>query len=687
MTKLTGSCRLGVALFFIAIASFLPYAHGQLKVTTVAGGGVENGVAATSAALTLPHFAAYDKNGNLYITEEFAHRIRKVSKSGIITTIAGNGISGYSGDGGPAKSAMISFPTGLTIDSSGSIYFSDNGNQRVRKIDAHGTITTVAGNGTGGFSGDGGPATDAELWGPWGLSFDASGNLYIAEELNERVRVVNTSGTIDTFAGNGKTGFSGDGGKATRAKLNFPYGLLADSSGNLYIADLNNYRVRVVNAKGKINTFAGNGNAACNGDGGSATAAAIGEPTGLAIGGGSLLIATEICSTIRTVNLSSNIINTIAGTHYGYDGDGHAALSSEFAGPSDVLFDPVGDVVIVDRGNDRVREVDSQSQIVSSIAGGYTGDGGKGTASNLNLPEGMGFDSKNDLYIADTVNHRARKLSATGVITTLAGTGINGYGGDGGPASSATLNSPYGVTADPSGNVFIADQDGFVLREVSTNGVINTLSAGLCEGGTAPFCQLLGLAADSSGNVYGADPFFCAIWEITPSGAVTTVAGNLNQGCGYNGDGIPATQALLNSPSSVTLDAAGDIYICDQYNNRVRRVDHVTGLISTVAGNGVAGFSGDGGPATSAMLNFPSGVGVDGKGNLYIADTSNSRLRLVDGSGTIETYAGTGSFAGYNGNGLPANETNFDYLVGVSVNNEGIVYVLDTFQYRAREIH
>jgi trimeric autotransporter adhesin len=684
---MTNSSYRRMLLCSIAIAFSLSQAHSQLKVTTVAGGGVENGVPATSAALTDPHFATYDKKGNLYISDEFAHQVRKVSTSGIITTIAGNGISGYSGDGGPAKSAMVSFPTGLTIDSDGDIYFSDSGNQRVRKIDKLGKISTIAGDGTAGFSGDGGPATSAELSEPWGLTFDPTGNLYIGDVNNERVRIVNTAGIINTFAGNGKAGFSGDGGKAVKAKLNFPYGLMADSSGNLYVADLDNYRVRVVNAKGKINTFAGNGNAACNGDGGSAKDAAIGEPTGLAISGGSLLIATELCSTIRAVDRTSNIIETIAGSNGGYDGDGHTALSSEFAGPSDVLLDPSDDVVIVDRGNGRVRTVNSNTQIVNTIAGGYTGDGGKGTASNLNFPYGIGFDSKNNLYIADSTNNRVRELAASGTITTLAGTGVTGYTGDGGPGSSATLDYPYAVAADPSGNVFIADQFGFVLREVSTGGTITTLSQGVCYGGNAPFCQLLGLATDSSGNIYGADSDLCAIWEITPAGLVTVVAGVPNQGCGYNSDGIPATQALLNSPSGVDLDSAGDIYIADQYNNRVRKVDHATGLISTVAGNGTAGFAGDGGPATSAMLNFPWGAAVDGKGNLYIADTYNSRLRSVNSSGTIETYAGTGSFSGYNGNGLPATKTNFDFLVGVEVNSKGIVYVLDFNQCRAREIH
>jgi sugar lactone lactonase YvrE len=677
---------------FLAIVFSLSPARAQLTVNTVAGGGVEDGSPATSAALTLPHFAAYDTSGNLYVTDSFANRIRKVSTSGIITTIAGNGISGYSGDGGPASSAMVNYPIGITLDTSGNIYFVDSGNQRVRKIDTGGNISTIAGTGKAGFKGDGGPATSAELKNPWGLAFDNNGDLFISDAGNERVRVVDTAGIIKTFAGNGKAGYSGDGGKATKAELNFPYGLVADSSGNLYISDLNNSRVRLVNSKGTISTLAGTGTTfPCNGSGGPATSANIGEPTGLLISGGSLLIASEECSAIQSVDLASNIINTVAGTQNdsGYNGDGLAALSTEFQGPSDVLLDPSGDTVIVDRGNNRVRTVNAVTQTVNTIAGGFIGDGGEGTDANLNLPLGFGFDPNNNLYIADSFNHRVRELTASGIISTIAGTGISNYTGDGGAATSATLYLPYAAAADGSGNVFIADQVGLVIRKVSSSGIISTFSVGECYDGAAPFCDLVDLVTDSSGNIYGADDVFCAVWQITPGGTVNLIAGDptASSPCGYNSDGIPATQALLNSPSGVAVDSSDNVYIADQSNNRIRFVSHSTGLITTVAGDGKAGFSGDGGRATHAKLNSPSAVAVDQNGNLYIADLGNARVRSVNSSGTIETYAGTGSFYGYNGNGLAATATNFDYLVGLAVNSDGVVYVLDYEQYRAREIN
>jgi sugar lactone lactonase YvrE len=291
----------------------------------------------------------------------------------------------------------------------------------------------------------------------------------------------------------------------------------------------------------------------------------------------------------------------------------------------------------------------------------------------------MGFDAHNNLYIADTSNNRVRLLSAKNVITTLAGTGISGYAGDGGPANAANLNMPVAAAADLAGNVFIADNNGFIIRKVDTTGTITTIASSDGFGG------LTGLATDAAGNLYGADPYYCAVWQITPTGNITTVAGVPGY-CGYNSDGIPATQAWLNGPYGVALDAKGNIYIGDQGNNLVRKVDVNTQLISSVAGTGVCGFSGDGGPATAAEICYPWGVAVSKKGSLYIADYGNARVRVVDSSGTIQTLAGTG-MGGYNGNGLLATQTNLDAVLGVAVNSSGVAYVLDEFQQRVRKIH
>lgn len=679
-----------VFLFTILVISCLVITGANAQIVkTVAGGAFRNGAAGTYTALTHPFFAAYDAKGNLYVPDELNHRVTKLNSKGVISTVAGTGISGYSGDDGTAKGTLVSYPTGIAIRA-GDIFFADSGNYRIRKINTVGVITTIAGNGTIGYSGDGGTATAASIGQIFGITFDSSGNLFLADVTNNVVRMVDTSGLIHTVAGNGTAGFSGDGGPATSATLNFPFSVVTDGSKNLYIADNKNYRVRRVDAAGTITTFAGNGSAGCTGDGGPATSATLGTARGLMIASGNLFISTGSCGRIREVNLSTNIIATFAGSSSGYNGDGHAPLTTKFLGPVGLVISPLGNLVVVDTNNQRVREVNQIVQVVSTIAGGYNGDGGAGTSSSLDLPEAIAFDNAGNLYIADANANRVRKLSPTGVITTFAGTGLNGNSGDGGPAVSAALQTPNAVTADANGNVFIADLYGYEIRKVDSAGIITTFALSYNFGGDAPFDIVGGLAADSQGNIYATDYYGGVVWKITTGGTGSIVAG-VQYMYGYNGDGIPATQAYLNFDlySGVAVDSHGNVYIGDTYNNLVRKVDAKTGLISTIAGtvgNTGCGFGGDGGLATAALLCTPEGVAVDKKGNVFIADMYNVRIRSLNSAGIIDTLAGTG-IQGYNGNRLPARQTNLDIPAVVAVNPSGVVFEADMLQYRVRKIH
>jgi sugar lactone lactonase YvrE len=669
--QIGGNSRLLVSCFVLS-TFLLTNAHGQAKVTTFAGG--------SALALQNPQGGALDSKSNLYVADYFNHRLRQMSSKGVIGTAAGTGIAGFSGDNGPAKSAMVSFPADVVIDSKGDILFSDSGNNRIRKISTTGIITTIVGTGLAGFSGDGGPATSAEINRPLGLALDSAGQLYLSDAGNQRVRKVDTAGNIHTIAGNGLAGFSGDGGAATSASLDNPFGLVLDSKGNLYIADHLNRRVRMVNTTGIINTVVGNGTGGCAGDGGLATKASLGHPDGLRISGGKLLVSNACEARIRAVNLKTHIINTVVGSSKGFDGNSHTALASMFLNPAGLSVDKSGNLLVVDSGNDQVRKLTASTQIVSKFAGGFTGDGGKSTASSLDGPENIAFDKAGNLYIAETKANRIRKVTTTGTISTFAGSaaGVSGYAGDGGAATSATLYFPYGVAADTSGNVFIADTANGVIRKVNSSGTISTFAQ------SANFFFLTSMATDSTGNLFVSDFGACVVWEISPAGSISLVAGVLNN-CGFNSDGIPATQALLNLPYGVMVDSKGNLYIADQFNNRVRRVD-TKGVIHTIAGNGTCGFSGDGGPATKAMLCIPDGLAKDSKDNLYIADYLNSRVRLVNGSGVISTFAGTGNF-GYNGNGLLATQTNVDAPAAMAVSPTNIVYVDDDVQYRVRKIH
>lgn len=299
------------------------FSHAQI-ITTVAGCGIGDDSLGVAAELFYPHSVAVDSaKGDIYIADASNARVRKINTSGVITTVAGNGRAGYSGDGGAATAAQLAYPSGVAVDKEGNVYIGDEGNNRIRKIDIAGIISTFAGTGVPGYSGDGNQATAAELHEPIGLSFDTSGNLYIADGVNNRIRKVNTSGIITTVAGNGTGAYSGDGTPATLAELNIPYAVVADNKGHLYIADWGNSRIRMVNSSGMISTIAGTGSATYSGDGGPATAAAINHPNGVTADTfGNVYFSDAHNSRVRKIDMNG-IISTIAGTGIaGYSGDG-----------------------------------------------------------------------------------------------------------------------------------------------------------------------------------------------------------------------------------------------------------------------------------------------------------------------------------------------------------------------------
>ena len=641
------------------------------RIDTVAGRTDNDGDGgeAVEARLAYPEAVAVDGSGALYIADSENHRIRRVDAGGTITTVAGTGDRGYGGDGGPAVEARLNGPTGVAVDRSGGLYITDRLNHRVRRVDASGTITTIVGTGERGYSGDGGPAVAARLNLPWDLAVDGSGNLYIADTQNRRVRRVDRVGIITTVAGNGGRGFGG-GGPAVRESLDFPSGVAVDGSGNLYIAESGDGRVFRVDVSGTLTTVAGTGERGYSGDGGPAAEAQLAEPKGVAMDkAGNLYIADSWNHRIRRVD-PGGTITTVAGTgESGYSGDGGAAATAQLNYPTGGSVDEAGNLYIADSENHRIRRVDV-SGVITTIAGtgesGYTGDGLPAAGAWLHTPKGVALDGAGNLYIADSENHRIRRVDGTGSIATIAGMGERGYGGDGAPAGAAQLAEPTGVVLDGAGNLYIADAGNHRIRRVDSSGIITTVAAGLHNPG--------GVAVDHSGNLYIADTQNHRVRRVDPSGNLTTIAGIRERG--FSGDGGLAVGAQLNFPGGVAVDGSGNLYIADTWNDRIRRVDGAT-TITTVAGIGKGSDSGGSGPAAEATLNGPQGVAVDGSGNLYIADTWNHRIRRVDISGVLATIAGTGQ-GGFGGDGGLAATAQLNYPTGVAVDDEGKVYVADS---------
>ena len=678
-------------------------------------------VKATETEISLVDGIAVDKKGNIYIAMRDHNIISRVDTKGNMTRYAGTGESGYGGDGGKATEARLKLPAGLTIDRKGNLYIADRNNHRIRKVDSRGNITTVAGNGTAGFSGDGGKATEAQLSRPSGVAVDGKGNLYIADRSNDRIRMVNSKGIITTFAGDGVDGFKGDSGPAAQAQLSKPFGLALDKKGNLYIADRGNNRVRRINPQGIIHTVAGDGGFFFMGDNGPAYRASIAGPTGVAVDkNGVLYIADRNNNRIRSVD-TQGMIRTIAGTgHQDYNGDSEMARDTNLHLPFGVALDQDGKLLVVDRSHYRIRRVDTRRGGITTVAGNgikmFAGDGGPAAGAKLSFPHGIAVDKKDNLIISDKGHYRIRRVTQDGIIQTIAGNGIRGNIGDGLPALKASIYGATSLKLNGKGEIFIVSPSGFtsLIRKVDEKGimreVLGTVSKHYLDsiakskykgkvqtGELAIITTFSDIAFDPKGNMFISDRLNHQIRKISAQGEITTIAGTGESA--YYGDGGPASEAAFRDPGALTTDKEGNLYIADGANNMIRKIDtkgivstiggngnhensgdggpalkagirnmdylamspsgelHIAGMnshvvrkitkdgkIATVAGTGYQGFFGDGGPGPKAMLKSPSAVTFDSKGNLYISDMGNSRIRKVDTKGIITTFAGSGTF-------------------------------------------
>lgn len=572
-------------------------------IETVAGSNDSgDGGSALAAVLGQPEGVVTDRSGNVYFAEAANHRVRKVDTAGSIHTVAGTGVAGFAGDGGPGADAQLNQPYGLAIDTSGVIYIADLGNARVRKLALDGTIQTVAGGGTlsAASAGQGGPATSAQLVQPRNVAIGPDGSLYISDFGANQVYRVSTSGMLSLVAGTGAAGFSGVGTSAISAQLNAPAGLAVDPSGAVYFADSSNNRVRKVYNGLIITVFN------------------TPVPTGVALDSSGMLY-------IAASNYFGTVVQSIGG------------ISSA----RDITVDSTGNVFATSGGY--VMKLPSGGKVTPIAGSGssqyFGGDGGPATSAQLFSPSGIVADSSGNWYIADTSNNRIRMVTPAGVISTIAGTGSAGSSGDNGPAKAAELNSPRGMAIDSSNNLYIADSGNNEIRKITPGGAISSIASQLknptsvavseqgmvyiadagnnrvleiSSAGTASTLAkingVLAVALDSAGNVVAADA--SQIWKVASDGSTASLIGG------------------LTSPAAMVFASDGTLAIADTGANVIRELS-TTGVLTAIAGIGTAGFSGDGGSALSAELNAPAGIALGADGAIWVADTGNNRIRSL----------------------------------------------------------
>ena len=581
--------------------------------------------------------------------------------------------------------------------------------ERFQKL-TPGNMMTIAGVGYR----DGIPAKEADAGWPFGIvrlpeSHPQAGDLVIADYQAQRIWRIDGAGILHTFAGDGTPGWTGDGGPAHEARMCYPHDLCLDHEGNLYVNDQNCSVFRRIDARtGVITHVAGSGRPGRGGDGGPATEAETDVTCGIAVArNGDIYLASEWSSNVRRIDAETGIIERFAGQdarHYpsesgssrpaagpwcsfqGYHGDGGPAIDAAFWHCEHLAFDSKGDLYVCDNSNDRIRKIDMRTGIITTVLGNgqraSNGDGGPATEASTLMPDAICLDVHDNLFVGEKYGFRVRRVDAvTGIVTTLVGTGEPGFGEEGLPGPQTRCASiEGGIWADPDGTVHYCDCSGRTRRYDGATGIVTTVFGGTSvhDGKTATEAFLNcveGIDVGPDGHIYLADRWNQRIRSIDPlTGIIRGVAGNGARA--YGGDGGPANDAYLGNPGHVAVDSHGRVTIADGRHSHVRRVD-ADGIITTIAGTGQKWDKGDGGPAVSACFDDVDAVLYADNDDLYISDSGVGRIRKVDAAtGIITTVAGIG-LPGYSGDGGPAE---------LALSGDGFLYFSDCAHHVVRRI-
>jgi sugar lactone lactonase YvrE len=623
------------------------------SIHTLIGEGNLQGLFRNQVVLSGPTGVTLDANGNLYVVEVYPPRLLEIGRDSRITVIAGTGVPGSAGDGGPAAQAQFREPSGLAADGQGNLFVADAGDQRVRRIDRNGTISTYVGPVNANRGGTTASAATPSLVQPVALALDGVGNLFIADAGASQIFRVDTAGVMTAIAGQaGKAGFSGDGGPATAAVLNHPAGVALGADHSIYIADGDNGRVRKITPDGIIRTIAGGGQ--LDRAVGRATELRLDSPTRLFVeSSGSILVTQPTVNRVRRID-PNGVMTVVAGNGaQGFAGESGIAAQSPLNYPLDVVVDPTGALLVTETSNNRIRSV-SRDGTLTTFAGGVGASGLTVDQTRLISPSGGVTDSKGNRYVADSGHHRILRISPAGLVDVYAGRGAPGFAGDNGPATLAGFGSAEqrytvlnGLAIDSQDNLYVADALNYRIRRISRGGTITTVAGTGTPGFSgdngpainAQVGEVRKLAVDAADNLYFVDAGNHRVREVDTRGTITTVAGDGT--LVFGGDGATATKTGLPGPDGLFAAADGTLYITDIVQPRVYHVDR-GGVITSVAGTGVRGGSGDGTRATTASVDYPEAVVRDAAGNLYLAERYLNTIRRIDPAGIITTVAGNG---------------------------------------------